>query len=46
MKIVKGEMIKVRLELNAIQSDSEISYLDGSTERVSEQLIEYKFPKP
>lgn len=40
MKIVKSEMIKIRLELSALQSDSEISYLNMSFENSNETLFE------
>lgn len=42
MKNVKSEMIKIRLELNALQSDSEISYLDMSIEKLSDPFIGMK----
>lgn len=40
MKIVKREMIKIRLELNSLQSESEISYLNMSNEKSNETLFE------
>ena len=40
MKIVKSEMIKIRLELNALQSDSEISFLNMSFEKSNETIYE------